>query len=165
MGYLLCCPNYQITSSIWSMAHALLHSMVTFGHIAPNQAWIYAVAGFISRNLIHVFWPRPCSRGLMGLFLSFPFFNWNISLFLFKFEFFRDLFQNFVTRSRSWNGGISFLFSYKKCIITKSSCFHFWRLILLQTWTISEIEALEKVDRKKTFDTCNGELDKLRRKQ
>ena len=58
----------------------------------------------------------------------------------------RELFQKFVTLSRSWNKGISYLFSYKKYIITKSYCFHFWRSILLQTWTISEIEALEKVD-------------------
>jgi hypothetical protein len=56
---------------------------------------------------------------------------------------------SFFDRSQSWNGGISFLFSYIKHIITRSYCFHFLRFILLQTWTISEIEALEKVDRKK----------------
>ena len=55
----------------------------------------------------------------------------------------------FVTRSRSWNGGILFLFYIRNIFIEKSSCFHFWLFILLQTWTTSEIEALEKVDRKK----------------
>ena len=62
--------------------------------------------------------------GLIKKPFDFPFFNWNISLFLFKLEIFREFFQKIVVRSRSWNEAFVFV-SYKKYIIKKSSCFHF----------------------------------------